>query len=128
MDWCNKYKPTSTTDIIGQNVAIKRIIQILNNEKRIKNCIILTGKNGIGKTLLANVIYEELGYYIKNIDDDHNLQKTINISVFFNKNKKVGIIYESAYVKKINDDIKYFKKSKQPIIFICDLEDMEKYK
>ena len=128
MDWCDKYKPIKAKDIIGQTVAVKRITQFLNNEKRKKNCVILTGKNGIGKTLLANVILKELGFHIKNIDDNHNLKKLINVSVFFNKNKKVGIIYESAYVKRISDDLKSIKQSKQPIIFICDSNEIEKYK
>lgn len=126
--WIDKYKPIKSKNIIGQSVAVTRITKILNDKNRRKNCIILTGKNGIGKTLLANVILKELGYNIKNINDSHNLKQTMNVSSFFNKQQDVGIIYESSYVKKIDEDNKLIAKSKQPIIFICDIREMEKYK
>lgn len=125
--WIDKYKPINSKDIIGQTTTVKKITQFLTNKKR-KNCIILTGKPGIGKTLLAHVILNELGYKIKNIDEDHDLKKSINVTAFFNRQQKIAIIYECDYVKNITEDNKLIKKSRQPIIFICNDEEIEKYK
>jgi len=132
MQWCDKYKPIKIDDIIGQTTAIKQITEFLmNNDLRIKkkkNCILLTGKNGIGKTLLANVVTKQLGFDVKHVDDDNDLKKIMNVSSFFNKTKEVVIIYECCYIKSVAEDNKIINKSKQPIIFICDSEEIEQYK
>lgn len=128
MQWCDKYKPQTITDICGHKSTIQRITQFLNTFGKKHNCIVLTGKNGIGKTLLATLIPHELGYHVKYVNEIHKLKNLINNTGMFTRNNKEVIVYEAFYVDKISDDLEYIKKSKQPIIFVADSTELDKYK
>lgn len=125
MMWCDQYKPAKIKDVCGHKMAIKKITSFLDKPK--SKCLILTGMNGVGKTLLANLIPTELNYNVKNVDDIHDLKSLVNMSSFFQPDKKVCIVYEAIYVKNINTDITLMEHSTQPIIFVADTEELKKF-
>jgi DNA polymerase III gamma/tau subunit len=55
MDFVEKYKPRSLTQLIGQTAAINKINGMLGN-KRIPHTILITGPKGCGKTCLAYIL------------------------------------------------------------------------
>ncbi len=53
MTWTEKYRPTSFTEIKGQDEAIAKIKEFIKNFGKKKKALILHGPPGIGKTTLA---------------------------------------------------------------------------
>ena len=67
--WVDKYKPTSIKDIFGNSQNIKKIqnwLKVFTGElkpkKDFKNCILISGSPGIGKTSIAHIILKAAGY------------------------------------------------------------------
>ncbi len=55
-----KYRPTTFTDVQGQEAAVDYLESIINS-RRIPHAILLTGSRGIGKTTLARIFAKSLG-------------------------------------------------------------------
>lgn len=75
--WIQKYSPKTIREIVGQDAAIARIKNFINNFVREKKrALILTGPSGTGKTLTAHLIAKELGYELLEINasDTRNAQ------------------------------------------------------
>ena len=107
-----KYKPKISSNIIGQYYNIKHL-KLWINKWNIKNnkCVILHGPPSTGKTLCANIIPKENGYYIveyngSDIRTKNNLEKEItetqniqNIQSFFIKKKKINYYGRFRFIK-----------------------------
>ena len=83
--WINKYKPTKLNQLIGNSIQIKMLSEwLLNvNSKSNKSCgIIISGNQGLGKTLTINIILENLGYIVRIINPneikDHRIYDDFN--------------------------------------------------
>ena len=65
MLWMNKYKPKSTSEIIGNSFAIKKLKTWITSFKKVKNqnSAIVSGYHGIGKTTAVELVLREAGYY-----------------------------------------------------------------
>ena len=68
--WVDKYRPINVNDIIGNSNEIMLIRKWLNvfktNQpyKGFKNCILISGPPGIGKTSTVHILLKEQGYDI----------------------------------------------------------------
>jgi DNA polymerase III delta prime subunit len=67
--WDEKYKPKTISDIIGNSVQIKNIVNWLDNYKNIrkrqKSCIFVLGDHGVGKTCSILAILKNKKYRIQ---------------------------------------------------------------
>jgi len=67
--WINKYKPVNLKQIIGNCVQIdtfKKWLTDLSNNKN--QSIIISGNQGLGKTLTIKLILENLNYIVRIIN------------------------------------------------------------
>ena len=138
--WINKYKPIDIDQIIGNNDKINIIIDWLNNIKNNNQGIIISGSQGIGKTLAIELILKKLGYIIRIInpndikehrtyndfDDYYNFSKSVyskinlnsNVALIIDEIENITITSEKKFIMDIykeNNKKKYF-----PLIFISN--------
>ena len=143
--WINKYKPSNINQIIGNSTQIKNFKDWICNLSINKNQgIIISGNQGLGKTLTIKLIVEELGYIARIINpneikdhriyDDFNDYYNFNNSIYTKinfseqKNKKIALIFDetenitlTSEKKYVMDIYKENNKSKSfPLIFISN--------
>ena len=143
--WINKYKPTNISDIIGNNTQINKFKNWLENLSSTKyQGIIISGNQGLGKTLTIRLILENLGYMVKiinpneikdhriydNFDDYYNFNNSIYTKIHFNnnKNKKIALIFDETENITLTSEKKYildiYKENNKlknfPLIFISN--------
>ena len=64
-----KYKPKKPSEIIGQDAAIKKLKDFVVNFKRQKkNAALIYGPSGVGKTISAHVLANELNLEILEVN------------------------------------------------------------
>ena len=66
--WTNKYKPDNIDKITGNIDKINIIINWLNNMNNMGQSIIISGPQGIGKTLAIEIILKDMNYIVKTIN------------------------------------------------------------
>lgn len=144
--WMNKYRPKTTSDIIGNSIAIKKFKSWINNFNKTKNLnsAIVSGYHGIGKSTAIELLLKEAGYHPQilypNDVKSHKLMEEItqftnyNDSIYNKMCKKIDrrfvlIIDEAESITltseknylmnlhKINNKHKFF-----PIVFICNTQ------
>lgn len=112
--WVDKYRPVNVNDIIGNTSEIMLIRKWLNvfitkqHYKGFKNCILISGPPGIGKTSTVNILLKEQGFDIiefnaselrtsKIISDKlETILSGKSIQMIFNKDTKTGIIMDEV--------------------------------
>jgi len=76
--WLNKYKPTKFDDFINLNKEIRTIRKWLKcfharkGTKDFKNCLLLSGATGVGKTVLIETLLREENYNTLHFDASTN--------------------------------------------------------
>jgi replication factor C subunit 1 len=143
--WINKYKPKNINQIIGHSIQISKFKDWICNLSTNKNQgIIISGNQGLGKTLTIKLILEELGYIIRIINpneikdhriyddfnDYYNFANSIYTKINFSeqKNKKIVLIFDETENITLTSEKKYVmdiykdnNKSKSfPLIFISN--------
>jgi DNA polymerase III delta prime subunit len=141
--WINKYKPTSTHNIIGNKTQIEKIILWLNNLDSYSYSLIVSGNQGIGKTHIIKLILEEFKYkvHIINPNDikDHRILDDINDyynhknsiyskTIESNGNNKIALIFDEIDNITLNSEKKYImniykdnnKNKLFPLLFISN--------
>ena len=157
--WINKYKPKNINEIIGNKTQINNFklwldsVKNINiNKKNIKsnNTIIISGNQGLGKTLSIKLILEESKYIVRiinpneikehrdnkgdsDITDYYNFVNSIYSKIKLNKNNsdissQIAIIFDetenitlTSERKYIMEIFKYNNKVKAfPLIFISN--------
>ena len=140
--WINKYKPHKIDKIIGNVKQIETFKQWIQNPTN--SSIIISGNQGLGKTLTIKLILEEFNYNIRIINpneikdhrllddfnDYYNFVSSIYSKISFNNtiNKKIAVIFDetenislTSEKKYIMDIHKYNNKLKAfPLIFISN--------
>ena len=140
--WINKYKPKKIDKIIGNNKQIETFKQWIKNPTN--SSIIISGNQGLGKTLTIKLILEEFNYNIRIINpneikdhrllddfnDYYNFVSSIYSKISFNNtiNKKIAVIFDetenislTSEKKYIMDIHKYNNRLKAfPLIFISN--------
>ena len=139
--WINKYYPTNLSSIIGHKVQINKISDIINNS--LNNTLIISGPNGIGKTLTVKLLLEKYDYVIKIInpndikscrllndfEDYYNYQNSVlskvntlkksnKIAIIFNEIENISLTAERKYIMDIFKENN--KKKKFPLFFISN--------
>ncbi len=125
-----KYAPKKVEDIVGQKLAISKIIEFLNTfSKKKKNALLIYGPPGIGKTSAIYAIANEYNYEIVEMNSDeirdkekinYKLGNTINTGSLFGKKKFVLIDeLESIDAGSLTRIIELIKKSKIPVLLIA---------
>ena len=112
--WVDKYRPVNVNDIIGNTSEIMLIRKWLNvfitkqHYNGFKNCILISGPPGIGKTSTVNILLKEQGFDIiefnaselrtsKIISDKlETILSGKSIQMIFNKDTKTGIIMDEV--------------------------------
>jgi len=143
--WIIKYKPKILSDIIGNINEINKIKDWLNNLKNSKNqSIIISGYQGIGKTLTIKLLLEEMDYLVRIINsndikdlkiyDDLNNYYNFNNSIYSklnlnnNSNKKIALVFDETENITLTSEKKYiiniYKDNNKykcfPLIFISN--------
>jgi replication factor C subunit 1 len=156
--WINKYKPFNLSEIIGNKNQINKFKEWLHDLPNNKNqAILISGKQGLGKTLIIKLILEEFKYIVKVIkpndikdhriyddfNDYYNFLNSIYSKIEFNNyvSKKIALIFDETENISLNSEKKYvldiFKYNNKfksfPLIFIYNnqhsklLNDLKKY-
>ena len=140
--WTNKYKPDNIDKITGNIDKINIIINWLNNMNNMGQSIIISGPQGIGKTLAIEIILKDMNYIVKTInpndikehriyndlDDYYNFNNSIYSKINLNNKKKIALIIDdienitlSSEKKFLMDIYKHNNKLKSfPLIFISN--------
>jgi hypothetical protein len=143
--WINKYKPSSLNKIIGNSAQIenfKEWITNLNNNK--SQGIIISGNQGLGKTLTIKLILNELKFIpriinpneikdhriLDDFNDYYNFVNSVYSKINFNdnKNKKIALIFDETENITLTSEKKYvmdiYKNNNKlksfPLIFISN--------
>jgi len=75
---CEKYKPKSIQEIVGNKQNISSIIKWCNEYQKTTNkALLLSGKTGIGKTLAIELITNSLNYSVIYLAGDENRGKEV---------------------------------------------------
>jgi len=131
-----RYKPTDISGIVGNKKNIDAIQQwilnIENNTKNTKKCLLISGNSGIGKTLSIELILKGLKYNIVDLNSDDERDKEyikskikpmlqVVKTVFGKKNALVvndlDCLSDHGFISALIDCI---KETKIPIICTCN--------
>lgn len=114
--WVEKYSPNHSSNIIGNEKNIKIIKDWLTHFKNrditkcIKNCLLISGSSGIGKTIAASLILKEFDYDVIEFNANElrsaklvrdrlkSFTNSSNILKIINSSKKIGIIMDEIDV------------------------------
>lgn len=143
--WINKYKPTSLSKVVGNLNQINVFRSWINNLSTHKNQgIIISGNQGLGKTLTVKLLLEEMGYIVRIINpneikdhriyddfnDYYNFVNSIYSKIEFNErtNKKIALIFDETENITLTSEKKYImeiykennKTKSFPLIFISN--------
>lgn len=103
--WTEKYRPTTISDIIGNEKEIFIIKDWIEKFKKkdpnIKRALLLTGPSGTSKTTIAKAILNDFGYKIfyNNASDMRNktlVENHLEQIIHTNNSKKYGIIMDEV--------------------------------
>ena len=145
--WINKYKPTNINQIIGNTMQIDTFKNWIGNLSTNKNqSVIISGNQGLGKTLTIKLILESLNYIVRVINPneikDHRIMNDFNDYYNFlnsiyskiqfdntnNKNRKLALIFDETENITLTSEKKYIidiykennKSRSFPLIFISN--------
>ena len=83
LPWIKKYEPKTTSEVVGQEIAIKKLKNyVINYSSQRKRAAMLHGETGNGKTVSVHALANELNYEIIEV----------NASDFRNKDKINSVI------------------------------------
>ncbi len=105
--WTEKYKPTCLEEVY-LNENVKRLLNNVIKTKQMQH-IIINGLTGIGKTMVAQLLVEEL--YGSNINNNNNTLNSMPLS-----NKKNNYLFINA------SDDRSFKDVKEKISKYCKIK------
>lgn len=143
--WVNKYKPTSISQIVGNSSQIDEFKSWLGNLSACKNQgIVISGNQGLGKTLTIKLLLEECGFIPRIINpneikdhriyddfnDYYNFVNSIYSKIQFceKKNKKIALVFDETENITLTSEKKYvmeiYKENNKlksfPLIFISN--------
>ena len=143
--WINKYKPLTLNKIIGNANQIKNIKEWITNLSDNKSQgIVISGNQGLGKTLTIKLLLNELNFIpriinpneikdhriLDDFNDYYNFVNSVYSKINFNDNKtnKIALIFDETENITLTSEKKYimdiFKNNNKiksfPLIFISN--------
>ncbi len=136
MDWAEKYRPASLSDVVGNDAAVKALKKWASTYGEGKRAVILYGSPGVGKTSAALALARDMGWdYIEMNASDQRTKDAINkvagaaskTGTFEGTRERRLIILDEADNLHGNADrggeaamINVIRNSDQPIILIAN--------
>ncbi|HJJ90627.1 MAG TPA: replication factor C large subunit [Methanocorpusculum sp.] len=77
MDWAERYRPKHLTNILGNNTAVKQMINWAQNWNMDSHPLLITGKPGIGKTSAAIALARDMNWEVLELNASDTRTKTI---------------------------------------------------
>ena len=122
--WINKYKPLTLNKIIGNANQIKNIKEWITNLSDNKSQgIIISGNQGLGKTLTIKLLLNELNFIpriinpneikdhriLDDFNDYYNFVNSVYSKINFNDNKtnKIALIFDETENITLTSEKKY---------------------
>jgi replication factor C subunit 1 len=133
--YTTKYQPKKIENFIGNKAVIQPLIKWLlewNVDDKKNKCALISGANGIGKSLLVDLILKKHDYNIIHVtlDDNRNKDYMNNVIKPLIKTKKTYDDQENVLVLSdidsgndygfISSLVECIKETRIPIICICD--------
>jgi len=122
----NKYKPSKLVDVVGHKTAIAQISEFITNYKKGK-ALLIHGSTGIGKTILSNVLSNDLNLTLTEVHSSElgeikKIKSSSQMMSLLGKKKiilidEVDNFTERNTIAEITDII---KTSRFPIILTAD--------
>ena len=114
INWLNKYKPQKLSDVIGNKECISKLNlflkpfkeKIVLPEKIPNPNIIITGTNGVSKTLITDLAIKENGFEKMTVElsklkskrkKKNNIKNTLKTNKLLDKDKNTNRTVESFY-------------------------------
>lgn len=96
--WIEKYSPTKLSEYIGNQDVVQKAQQWLsdfeNNKKGTPRFLILNGKSGVGKTLLAYCLFKDNNYDITELNAGTDKSRNaVNSSIKFMGSSTIGSLF-----------------------------------
>lgn len=114
--WAERYRPTSSSELVGNQYAIKQLTQWVSLRKRnipSETVALLWGSPGVGKTTAAHVLLTEAGFAVEevNASDSNTGDRLLTIM-----NTKMGRRPSGKLVALVFDEIDgmYSDQEKKP--------------
>lgn len=110
MEFLEKNKPKRLKDFIGNRIQINYFLEVLkkqDDESFKKKIILIIGPDGCGKTVLCNLIFNELNYNVLELRKDYTNKELMNLMTSFICNKSIT---------------SYFNKNRKKVIFIDNVD------
>ena len=103
LDWTEKYRPKSLSDVVGNPSAVKELLDWANswNEGKVKKkAVVLIGSPGVGKTSSAEALANDMGWTIieMNASDQRTgnaIKETALMGAYFNAFRNDGNYIDS---------------------------------
>ena len=106
MDWSLKYRPQRLDDLIGQDVNVEILKDLVANDK-LFSAMIFYGTSGCGKTTTARILVNELNAEVIELDaasnngvDDARNIKEMASKLALTGRKKIFIIDEAHMLSR----------------------------
>lgn len=141
--WIDKYYPKSLDSVIGNKDQINELREwVINFGDTKSSTIIISGNQGLGKTIIVKMILDSFDYITQIIipsdikehrlyndsNDYYIFNKSIFSKVLDNKKKKISLVFDDTENITLPNEKKYilelYKKNNKiksfPLIFICN--------
>jgi len=130
--YTTKYRPTNLDNFIGNKLIVQQLIKWLLNWNTNDKCALISGPNGIGKSLLVELVSYKHDYNLIEFSGDDALTKNIFETTIkplikskktFNDQENVLLFSDIDTISDygfISSLTEIMKSSEIPIICICD--------
>lgn len=122
----NRYKPSKLEDVVGHKTAISQISEFIKNYRKGK-ALLIHGSTGIGKTIISNVLSNDLNLSLTELHSSElgeikKIKSSSQMMSLFGKKKIILIDEVDNFTERntIAEIVNVIKTSSFPIILTAD--------